>query len=67
VKEILDSLLQHNKLEFLVKWEGYTEENNSWETKDNCRNVQEAIHNFYNKYPEAPQRFGRMQYKQLKF
>ena len=24
VEEILDSHLRHNKLEFLVKWEGYT-------------------------------------------
>jgi len=28
VEEILDSHLRHNKLEFLVKWEGYTNENN---------------------------------------
>ena len=28
VEEILDSRLRHNKLEFLVKWKGYTNENN---------------------------------------
>jgi hypothetical protein len=28
VDEILDSQLWHNKLEFLVKWEGYTDKNN---------------------------------------
>ena len=28
VEEILDSHLRHNELEFLVKWEGYTNENN---------------------------------------
>ena len=49
VEEILDSRLHHNKLEFLVKWEGYTDKNNSWEPKANCRNVPRAIHDFYNK------------------
>ena len=39
VEEILDSHLRHNKLEFLVKWEGYTDENNSWKLEDNCKNV----------------------------
>ena len=67
IEEILDSQLQCDKLEFLVKWEGYTDENNSWESEDNCWNAPEAIHDFYNKYPEAPWRIGRMQYKQLKF
>ena len=39
VEEILDSHLKCNKLEFLVKWEGYTNVKNSWEPKDNCKNV----------------------------
>jgi len=30
VEEILDSCLRCNKLEFLVKWEGYMNENNLW-------------------------------------
>jgi len=54
VEEILDSHLRHNKLEFLVKWEGYTGENNLWEPEDNCRNVHNAIATFYHKYPQAP-------------
>jgi len=54
VEEILDSRLKHNKLEFLVKWEGYTNEKNSWEPKDNCKNVHNAMATFYHKYPQAP-------------
>jgi len=54
VEEILDSHLRHNKLEFLVKWKGYTNENNSWEPEDNCRNACNAIAAFYHKYPQAP-------------
>ena len=53
VEEILDSHLRRNKLEFLIKWEGYTDENNSWEPEDNCRNASRAIKNFYKQYPEA--------------
>jgi hypothetical protein len=67
VEEILDSRLRRNKLEFLVKWEGYTDENNSWEPEDNCRNSADAIHDFYNKYPNAPRRIARMQYENLEF
>ena len=47
VEEILDSHLRCNKLEFLVKWEGYTNENNSWEPEDNCRNARNTIAAFY--------------------
>jgi len=43
VEEILDSCLRCNKLEFLVKWEGHTNENNSWEPEDNCKNACNAI------------------------
>jgi len=53
VEEILDSHLRHNKLEFLVKWEEYMNENNLWEPKDNCRNMHNAIATFYHKYPQA--------------
>ena len=67
VEEILDSRLRRNKLEFLIKWEGYTDENNSWEPEDNCRNASRAIKDFYKQYPEAPRWIGRMQYENLKF
>jgi len=67
VEEILDSRLRHNKLEFLVKWEGYTNENNSWELEDNCRNAHNAIAAFYWKYPQAPRRIAWMQFHNLNF
>jgi len=67
VEEILDSHLRHNKLEFLVKWEGYTNENNSWEPEDNCSNARNAVAAFYRKYPQAPRRIARMQFNGLNF
>jgi len=47
VEEILDSHLRCNKLEFLVEWEGYMNENNLWELEDNCRIACNAIAAFY--------------------
>jgi hypothetical protein len=67
VEEIMDSRLRRHKLEFLVKWKGYTEENNSWEPEDNCTRAREAITRFYRKYPNAPRRIARMEYEGLKF
>jgi len=67
VEEILDSHLKCNKLEVLVKWEGYTNENNSWEPKDNCKNVHNTIATFYRKYPQAPRQIAWMQFNNLKF
>ena len=67
VEEILDSHLRCNKLEFLVKWEGYTNENNSWEPEDNCKGACNAIAAFYCKYPQAPRQIVQMQFNNLKF
>jgi hypothetical protein len=67
VEKIMDSQLQCHKLEFLVKWKGYTEENNSWEPKDNCTCAHKAITHFYRKYPNAPRRIARMEYGGLTF
>jgi len=67
VEEILDSHLRCNKLEFLVKWEGYMNENNLWEPEDNCKNVHNAIAAFYHKYPQAPRQIAQMQFNDLKF
>jgi len=67
VEEILDSCLRHNKLEFLVKWEWYMNENNLWEPEDNCRNACNATTAFYHKYPQAPRWIAQMQFNDLKF
>jgi len=36
VEEITDLWLKHGKLEFLVKWSGYTDDYNTWEPEANC-------------------------------
>jgi len=67
VEEILDSHLRCSKLEFLVKWEGYTNENNLWEPEDNCKNTCNAIAAFYCKYPQVPRQIAWMQFNNLNF
>lgn len=65
--KILDSHLHRNKLQFLVKWKGYTDENNSWEPQENCSNAHDAIVQFYVNYPNAPRQIARMQFENLEF
>jgi len=50
----MDSQLKHNKLEFLVKWSGYTDDYNTWEPEANCANSRDIIKEFYKSNPSAP-------------
>ena len=54
VEEVLDSRLFWNKLQYLIKWKGYTEENNTWEPVTNLDNVKDAIKEFHQTHPSAP-------------
>ena len=54
VEEVLDSRLKRGKLEYLVKWSGYTKDHNTWEPKDNCENSCDLIKDFHKKNPSAP-------------
>lgn len=56
VEKILDSRLYRGKLEYLVKWEGYTDEWNNWNKPEDMQHAQEAIDEFHQKYPSAPRR-----------
>ena len=53
VEEILNIQLKRNKMEYLVKWKGYTTEHNLWEPKNNLGNARRKIKHFYNKHPRA--------------
>ncbi|KAF8227725.1 hypothetical protein L208DRAFT_1295198, partial [Tricholoma matsutake] len=67
VEEILDSCLQRNKLEFLIKWKNYTNENYSIEGNENCKRVHNVIAQFFKRNPNAPRRIARMVYEGMKF
>ena len=46
VEEILDRLERRGKTKYLVKWKGYTAEENTWEKLENLKNVMEKIEGF---------------------
>ena len=53
VEEILDSTVINQKLCYLVKWEGYRIEHNSWEPAGNVH-TPECFTDFHQKHPRAP-------------
>ena len=54
VEEILDSRVINQKLHYLIKWEGYGIEHNSWEPADDVH-APECIMDFHRRHPGAPQ------------
>ena len=54
VEEVLNSRLKKGKLEYLVKWSGYTNDHNTWEPESNLTNSKEVINNFHKSTPSAP-------------
>ena len=52
VEEILDSQMVNWKLHYLVKWEGFSVEHNSWEPWDNVHAL-ELVADFYWRHPGA--------------
>jgi Zn-dependent protease with chaperone function len=44
------------RLEYLVKWKGYTDKHNTWEPADNLDNAKKKVTDFHQKHPSAPQR-----------
>jgi len=47
VEEILDSRMFQRRLQYLVKWEGYGVEGNSWEYADSVENALEKVADFH--------------------
>ena len=46
VEEILDRQERRGKTKYLVKWKGYTAEENTWEGVENLKNVMEKVEEF---------------------
>ena len=58
VEKILGARVRRRKLEYLVKWQGFEEEHNSWEPADALGNVHDLIRDFYRANPGAPRPLG---------
>lgn len=54
VEEILDSRLYRNHGQYLVKWIGYSDSDNTWEPYENLTNASEMISKFHAKYRNKP-------------
>ena len=54
VREILDSRIARWKLEYLVDWKGYAEEERSWESAENVAGAADLVAAFHQRYPQCP-------------
>jgi len=66
VEEILDSKMMNRKLRYLVKWEGFGVEHNSWEPWDNLH-APESVADFHRKHPGAARRIRAMDFNSIPF
>jgi hypothetical protein len=54
VEEIRDSRKRRGKVQYLVHWEGYPREEDTWEPAENLEHAQELIKDFHDAYPNRP-------------
>ena len=66
VEEILDSRMINWKLCYLVKWDGYGVEHNSWEPWDNLH-APDLVSEFHQKHPGAPWHICLMDFNTIAF
>src|SRR6202142_436318 len=67
VEKIIDSRMRRGRLEYLVKWEGYTTEHNTWEPESNLTHAKKSIQTYYKAHPGAPRRIGAIQWASMEF
>ena len=66
VEEILDSKMMNRKLHYLVKWEGFRVEHNSWEPWDNIH-APERIMDFHCRHPGAARHIRATDFNSIPF
>jgi len=52
VEKILDSQQRHRKNEYLVRWKGYTQRDDTWEPEDNLQNAGEKLQEYLQSIPK---------------
>ena len=66
VEEILDSRLVNHKLRYLVKWEGFGIEHNSWEAWNNIH-APDLVADFHWKHSRAPRQICFIDFNNMAF
>ena len=67
VEEIIDSRMFRRRLQYLVKWEGYGLEANTWEDSGNVANAPEKVAKFHVTHPAALRRIRVMAFGSIPF
>ena len=65
VDVILDSQYYRRQFQYLVRWKGYGEGEDSWEPARNLTNAPDAIAQFHQKNPHAPQRISAAAFAEI--
>jgi len=67
VEEILNSRMFRWKLQYLVKWEGYGIEGNTWKYLENLAHAPEKVTEFHTRNPGAPHRIHALTFGSIPF
>jgi len=59
VEKILNKRTVRGKKKFLVRWKGYTVEEDTWENRENLENVKELVEEFEREYREEAKELRR--------
>jgi hypothetical protein len=67
VEYIKDSRIFRGKLQFLVKWRGFPQEESTWEPEDFLKHAKKAVQEFHAKHPSAPRKISALTFSRLNF
>ena len=67
MEEIRDSRMFRRRLQYLVKWEGYRTEGNTWEYAEHVNNAPERVAEFHRRNSAAPRRIRAMAFGSIPF
>jgi len=61
VEKILNKRMVRGKEKFLVRWKGYTAEEDTWESRENLENAKELVEEFEREYREEVEELRRQE------